>query len=202
MKWGDDEIDQTKSWGKRRSVRKASDEWQLGTFFGIPILVSARIVLVPLLLLVFFRSVFDAAIGTIFMTVLVLIHELGHAWFARRRRLKILSIHLSALHGSCRYIAWQDRDTIIVAWGGVAAQALVFAMGIVIAQLFTVTPPIVTSSTFSWYHTFDMMAHVFGQLNIAMIVVNLLPITGLDGATAWRIIPIYDRWVSKQRRFR
>ena len=61
--------------------------------------------------------------------LLVFVHELGHAVLVRRYGHRVVSIDIHALGGMCR---WSGEPTAIdrsrIAWGGVLAQAVAFAV--------------------------------------------------------------------------
>lgn len=100
---------------------------------------------------------------------LLLVHELGHAFAARRYHLRVDSIDITAIGGTCRIEGDPTlREAATVAWGGVLAQAGV----LVLALLFP----------------FGGSIHdVLVTQNVMLIAVNLLPIEPLDGALAWRL---------------
>src|SRR5882672_4063264 len=57
---------------------------------------------------------------------LIFIHECGHLIVAQRRHCEVLSIELYPIHGWCRFkVPWSRFDHCLIAWGGVAAQAVV-----------------------------------------------------------------------------
>lgn len=109
--------------------------------------------------------------------LLLLVHEMGHAFLARRYRLHLLSIDLNALGGACR-IAGDPTlsEAATVAWGGVVAQALLLVAALVVRGIL------------HWVTgVFDGFFDVLITTNLVLIVLNLLPIRGLDGALAWRL---------------
>ena len=67
------------------------------------------------------------------MFLLVLWHELGHAFWVRRYAGRVLAIELNLIGGLCR---WRGDLTsfqrAVVAWGGVLAQGIVLLVAIVI----------------------------------------------------------------------
>src|SRR5690606_27679364 len=59
--------------------------------------------------------------------LLVLLHELGHAFFVRRYRHHVLSIDVTGFGGLCRWSGYASPyQRAVIAWGGVLAQALLF----------------------------------------------------------------------------
>lgn len=142
---------------------------------------------VPLGLLLFSRLRIAPGVWLGFLLV-ILLHELGHAFLVRRYGLSVLGIDLSGLGGVCKYAGgpspWQ---TAVIAWGGVLAQAPL-ALAAFVAWHFGVVVP---RSPFT-YELLDML--VWGNLWIAGF--NLLPVGGLDGATAW---PLLKMWWDRRR---
>jgi Zn-dependent protease len=108
--------------------------------------------------------------------LLVLIHELGHAFFVRRYRHHVLGIDITGFGGLCR---WSGRATpyerAAIAWGGVVAQGLLLIT--TMAVLLALGPPRQFWSA--------ELAHVFTRTNLLVIGLNLLPFPPLDGAEAW-----------------
>lgn len=110
--------------------------------------------------------------------LLFFVHELGHAFLARRHGLMVLSIDITGVGGSC----WMVGDPTLseaatVAWGGVLAQAGVLVAALIVRALFH-------------FATLGFMDGVFDTLitdNLMLIALNLLPVEPLDGAVAWRL---------------
>jgi Zn-dependent protease len=105
---------------------------------------------------------------------LVLAHELGHAVLVRARGHRVVGIHLTAWGGECQWRPTRSEptmaDRVIIAWGGVLAQAVILVVAVALriaGARHPVLGPLVWSNAF-------------------MIFFNLMPIPPLDGATAWR----------------
>lgn len=109
---------------------------------------------------------------------LMIVHEGGHALLARRYRLRVVSIDITAIGGVCRLEGDPTlREAAIVAWGGVLAQAAVLVVAFLLKSVVHAV-------------TFGLMDGVWDTLitsNAILIALNLLPVEPLDGATAWRI---------------
>jgi Zn-dependent protease len=129
------------------------------------------------------RNVIGALIGFVSYAILILIHEAGHAVIAMRRGMDVLGIYLYPLHGRCDHQASEyEVDEIWVAWGGIIAQALLFVTVFFIAG-------ILGAYSGGLRLLLEPMLMVFISLNALMIITNLMPMTSLDGDTAWRVLP-------------
>jgi len=114
-------------------------------------------------------------------TLLILAHELGHALIVRAYRFQVVGIDVHGMGGECQWAgAATERQRANIAWGGVLAQIVVLLTtpiwGTRIPQP---APPFVA----------DLIS-AFTATNVVLIVLNLLPIPPLDGATAWRVFRI------------
>lgn len=117
----------------------------------------------------------------------VLVHELGHAFFARREGLSVEAIDLHAFGGRCSWAGTtSELGQITVAWGGVLAQAILLA-GTVLAMRLGV-------------HVSESVEGMLVWFNLAILLGNLLPIAPLDGATCWRIVPYLARRMNRRAR--
>jgi membrane-associated protease RseP (regulator of RpoE activity) len=159
---------------------------RIGRFRGAPIRVHVSL---PLGVLFFSRFAFrpGAWVGVV---ALILVHELGHALLCRLYRLPVVRIDLTGLGGECHYRAratpWQRS---VVSWGGVLAQALLLGAALPAGHL-----DFVAASPFAR----DLVS-TFATTNLSLMALNLLPIAPLDGAEAWRLIPMAFRRVRRPR---
>ena len=132
--------------------------------------------------------------------VLMLAHELGHAFVAHRLRLPVFSVRLYLVHGQCHYGApRREAADVAVAWGGVAAQAMLFVLALLLAKSMSLAGGIPRALA----PAFD----VWIPINMLVAFCNLLPIATLDGSKAWRFIPMgfsaaIGRFKSRKRRRR
>ena len=110
--------------------------------------------------------------------LLVLGHEIGHAVLVRRSGCHVVSIDVHALGGVCR---WQGNATDIqraqIAWGGVLAQALLFVAAAVGLELAGDPRSMFVRD----------LVDAFVSANVLMILLNLFPVSPLDGAEAWKL---------------
>jgi Zn-dependent protease len=118
--------------------------------------------------------------------LLILLHELGHALLVLHYGLGLSEIAVHGAGGYCRHERAGSRfEEAALAWGGVAAQALVLLVAE--AALWLLGPP-------ESIHT-ALLAQVFTRTNLWLIFINLLPIEPLDGRKAWPLIGmLWQRW--------
>lgn len=158
--------------------------------YGAPVYIhwSALLVIGGLLAL----SIKNPLLALISMSAyfcIILLHETGHAYLAQRLGYRVNAIYLGFIHGSCEYeVPYQhDRKHVyLIAWGGVAAQLIVAVPLIVLAQLFEINK----------IYGLGPVVAFLGYISAMIAVVNLAPSQPLDGAMAWKLIPI----VLKERR--
>ncbi len=142
--------------------------------FGIPFRVHFT---VPIGLLIISRFQFAPGFWLGFLLVLI-VHELGHAALVRRRGLRVVGIDLTGFGGLCKHTLGTPRDTVIIAWGGVLGQLalglLAFGLrGLVFARLGGTGADAYAAMT---------------EYSAMLAGLNLLPLPGLDGAEAWKIL--------------
>jgi Zn-dependent protease len=124
---------------------------------------------------------------------LMLVHELGHAFLARRLGYEVLDVRLFPLFGQCRHHRpYSDYEDAVIAWGGVAAQLLLLLPAIATLTLLGNTR----------YGPINVLLIVFSYFNAVMMVCNLVPARGMDGAKAWRVPLMLARakWTMRQLR--
>ncbi|MEZ4220517.1 MAG: hypothetical protein R3B13_06255 [Polyangiaceae bacterium] len=111
--------------------------------------------------------------------VLVLLHELGHAFIVRAYGHRVLSVDVTGFGGLCR---WSGSATAmergLIAWGGVLAQAVLLAVALGITLS-------VGAPKALWARE---LLSVFTWTNVWIIGLNLLPVPPLDGAEAWGFV--------------
>jgi Zn-dependent protease len=121
---------------------------------------------------------------------MLLIHEFGHVIAARRLGCAVFGIELYPIFGFARFGSpWSRFDHCIIAWGGVLAQAVV------------AIPMILWVSFFGFTHSgpINAMLALLGFVSAGIALFNLLPLRGLDGATAWEIVPLLFRRMRSRR---
>ncbi len=157
----------------------------VGRFRGVPIRVHA---LTPLGALIFsgFRFEPGAWLGFV---LIILLHEMGHALLVMRYGLRVSSIDLHAYGGATRWSgAASEHQRSVIAWGGVLAQAVLFAVTTAVVGVFGLP-----RSLFGLE-----LVYVFTTTNLWLMGLNLLPFAPLDGAQAWKIVGgLKQRWASR-----
>jgi membrane-associated protease RseP (regulator of RpoE activity) len=92
----------------------------------------------------------------------------------------VSSIELYPIWGITRFTLPYSRfDHCVIAWGGVAAQAVVAAPLIAWVELFG----------YSRFQPVNAMLAIWGFWSLSFAVFNLLPIRPLDGSIAWGLLP-------------
>lgn len=110
--------------------------------------------------------------------VLILLHELGHAYLVRRLGFRVQAVVVHGFGGFCRWDGSASRlEHSIIAWGGVLAQALLLVS--TLALLLLIGEP---ESSFGF-----QLKDAWVRANLWVMALNLLPVQPLDGADAWQI---------------
>jgi len=155
--------------------------------FGAPVYVHWTVVVGSAVLLVLsFKTPFTALAALCSYLSMILLHEAGHAYLARRAGARVEAIHLGLFHGLCVYEAPpRERDVYVIAWGGALAQ---LAVALPLILLANVTPIV------RWPILGEVVLYL-GYVSLFWAIVNLIPAPGLDGEHAWRLL----RWPGKSR---
>ena len=126
--------------------------------------------------------------------VLVVVHELGHVILGAMRGWKVKSLTFGVLCGLCEFRQdGPDEDTetylksdIIVSWGGVIPEIL-----ILLTTIYIHSKGLWPEGLF-----FKGVFKAFTIFAAASVVLNLLPLKGYDGETAWK----WFRWKKHLRK--
>lgn len=126
--------------------------------------------------------------------LIIVAHEAGHALAARRFDVRATAIHLGFMHGRCSFDAestyYLEKEELIVAWGGVLAQAAI-AAPILVAHALT---------GFGDIYPFQFIVKYLGTVNLLIAAFNLLPFPGADGEKAWRLLPLlWSEWRGQRK---
>jgi stage IV sporulation protein FB len=153
----------------------------LGRIYGADVRLHWSI-LVGMLVLTRFHIAPGAWLG--FLLVLLL-HELGHAFLAYREGMAVIGIDVHGLGGQCTYAGLPTaRQQAIIAWGGVIAQGALLVASLVLV------------GALGWPRS-GQLAELLDALtwtNVSVAVLNLLPIPPLDGADAWTLFRGRRSW--------
>jgi Zn-dependent protease len=165
---------------------KVRSDVQLFKFHNAPVFAHWSVLLAFPLGWAIEKNLLGALVAQAAFLVLVLAHELGHAFMARRLHLPVYSLRIFAIHGTCTYgTPRHEAQEMLVAWGGICAQAVVFFLALALAKAFSLSGGIPRALS----PAFD----VWIPTNMLIAFCNLLPIPPLDGAKAWRFIPLSVR---------
>jgi Zn-dependent protease len=163
---------------------RAPGTLRVGKWKGAPILVHWTAPIGAL-----FFSGFRFAPGLwVGVFLIIVLHELGHAFFVRRFGLKPIAIVVHGLGGECHWVGTPTPvRRSLIAWGGVIAQAIALAAAAVVMRTAALPGPF----------TRDLVSSALGP-NLWMMAINLFPVRPLDGFEAWKIF----RRLRNQRRGR
>jgi len=153
--------------------------------FGAPVYLHiSAVVIAGLLGLSTVKSPVFGVIAIASYLSIILVHEIGHAFVANRLGLGVFNIQIGWIHGACEYEEPGDEwRTILVAWGGVAAQVAVAIIVLIVAAA-------IPGEDLGY---FGPVAVFLGYVNLMVAAINLAPSRELDGAVAWRILPFMFR---------
>jgi len=162
--------------------------WRLGRWRGVPVTLHWTVLLALPWFYYQTRSLSTTAISCLGFFFLLVVHELGHAAVAKWRNVGVESIQLFFMHGLCTHgEPYHEEDDVLIAWGGVAAQFIVLVLAFGTSMLLAAFAPFT-------HLLFAPLLGVLIQTNLLMIVINLIPVPPLDGAKAWRALPLLREW--------
>jgi len=111
----------------------------------------------------------------------LLIHECGHMVVAQGKGYHVYAIELYPIHGLVRYSEPRSRyDDAVIAWGGVAMQALVGLPVVIYLSVFG----------FTRFAPLNVAMGILGYYSLFVAALNLLPLRPLDGAKAWYVLRV------------
>ena len=146
--------------------------WTVSHFAGAPVRVHWSVIL---LMLYFGGWQPGAWLGVM---IIVVVHELGHALIVRAVGAQVTEVMVYGFGGYC---GWRGtvtpRERALIAWGGVAAQAVLYLVARIVGQTIGAADPFT-------YVLLDTLT----RSNLVLIAINLLPVPPLDGASAWPLI--------------
>jgi Zn-dependent protease len=147
---------------------RGTDVYVHWTVFLIAALMLSAVIRRPMVTLV----------GIVGWLCVMLIHECGHAFAAHRFGSEVDSIDLYPIFGRTYFQAPSSRFAeCMIVWGGVFAQAVVAipVIAFLIGHGYTSLEPV------------NALLALLGPYSLMVIIFNLLPSRGLDGARAWKL---------------
>jgi Zn-dependent protease/predicted transcriptional regulator len=175
--------------------------WRLGRLGGVEIRVDSSWVVIALLItyslfLQFSRSVEGLASGAALVLAIVvallffgsvLVHELAHALFAKRRGIPVRGITLFLFGGAteAKVEAKGPTDELVVSIVGPVTSLLIGGLCLLLGMIPTLTPV-------------EAGLRYLGVVNVALAVFNMLPGFPLDGgrvlrSIVWRVTGSFRR---------
>jgi len=133
-----------------------------------------------------------ALVAVSFFAILV-VRELGHALTARHLGYEAFEICLFPLLGRCHHQQpYSVFEEALVIWGGVAAQLIL---------LVPAAATLALAGNSAW-GPLNVLLIAFSWFNAGIMVLNLIPARGMDGAKAWRLplIIVRAKWTMRQLR--
>jgi len=120
---------------------------------------------------------FEPLVWLGFMLVII-VHELGHAALGRLMGLEVVGIELTGIGGQCRWRGDSEPlESAWIAWGGVLGQGVLLLVTLAATGLWG------QQASAEW----SLIRHVFVEINLWIMAVNLLPFPPFDGARAWAL---------------
>jgi stage IV sporulation protein FB len=114
----------------------------------------------------------------------ILVHELAHAFAARRYGVRTSHVELNGLGGLCHYVdaAPSRQARVVMALAGPASNLVLFGLLEGVAWAIGTLPPAIGG--FGGHYTFMLIAETLANTNLLLFWFNLLPSHPLDGGTA------------------
>jgi hypothetical protein len=163
-------------------IKTSSIQIKFLKIFGSAVFIHWTFLPVSIFIAASYSNDIYIAVAYFFATFfLVLLHESGHAFFVKKQGYSINYIEIKGTHGLCSWSYLQNErlefDSIVISWGGVLFQ-LAIALPLVICDQIELFPN---------QAPYFILINIFGYCSLILVVINLIPIAPLDGATAWKI---------------
>jgi stage IV sporulation protein FB len=127
-------------------------------------------------------------VATFLLFLIILLHEFGHCFAARRvggSAHKVLLWPLGGLAFTQYPQTW--RKTLIVVGGGPMVNVVIAIIAIPAFHLFGLTDPeLAAKNSDVWWVGYKVFEHVLYTWNLVMLVFNLIPLFPLDGGQLFR----------------
>lgn len=149
-----------------------SNRWRLGSVLGFPVYIKLSFLLLLAVAYLWFGGVFGV-VAVIAGFASVLLHELGHAVVARRRRVPVHAIELSFLGGAAQMseLPRSANDEIAIAAAGPAVSLALAGIGLGLGAL-----------------TGSFVLGALGWINLVIAGFNLIPALPMDGGRILRAL--------------
>ncbi|MCP4130503.1 MAG: hypothetical protein GY754_05930 [bacterium] len=156
---------------------------QIMKIFNIPVFAHWSVLLIVPCAFLYARNIQLVPFVSLFCVLLMLIHELGHAYMCRRVGAPVISIYLSFLSGRCFHMEpYGIKNNFKIMYGGLLFQVLCLFLAIPVLLILKNFPGELSKSIAV------SIAGVFIGYNLIIIMLNLLPIEGLDGKFIWSYV--------------
>lgn len=170
------------------------DRWSLGKWGGVPFYMHWTVLFAFAWMYLIFWDVLASVIASATFFALLVAHEYGHMAVLRSRRIPVASVTLFGIHGTTDYAYAKPRDEMLIAWGGVGAQAIILVLALAV-QAFVDFRAIPVAALIA-----GPVLLVLIKLNVFVMVVALLPIGPFDGRKAWAVIPMMRSSLKRRKR--
>jgi hypothetical protein len=118
------------------------------------------------------------ALAAVSLFAILLVRELGHALAARHLGYEVFEICLFPFLGQCHHQQpYSVFEEAVVIWGGIAAQSILLVPAAAILAL---------AGNSAW-GPLNVLLVSFTWFNAGIMILNLIPARGMDGAKAWRL---------------
>lgn len=152
---------------------------QFFSYLSAPINLHFSIVLAVLYFMTVKGMVFGL-VASIAYLGLIILHEMGHAFFVKKYNHELEEIRIYPIHGVCFYHVDEGwlTETLIFA-GGLLVQLVVFIVWMIIMS------SINALNLYALENLLSPISYIFIKINLITMIINLLPIQGLDGYELW-----------------
>lgn len=132
-----------------------------------------------LILIIYWQSPINIVLAILSYLSIIFIHEAGHAAMAKKVGCRVFAIRIGLVHGLCEYEQPKyELDDIKISWSGVILQILIALLVFSLSSFGLIN-----------FSFFAPILVFLGYFSLLIVPYNLMPLRGLDGQKAWRIIP-------------